>query len=61
MKNLIRTILDIIGLIFVAVLACVMIMLGGATIMIIMYISMMSDVIDAYRFKKNMNKHGVIK
>jgi hypothetical protein len=38
-----------------------MIMLGGATVMILMYVYMMSDAIDAYRFKKNMNKHGVIK
>lgn len=61
MKNLIRTILDIIGFIFVAVIACIMIMLGGATVMILMYVYMMSDAIAAYRFKKNMNKHGVIK
>jgi hypothetical protein len=61
MKNLIRAILEILRFIVVAILACIMIMIGGATIMILMYIFMVSDVIDAYRFKKNMNKHGVIK
>lgn len=52
MKKLLRTILDIIGFIFIAIFTCIMILIGGATVMILLYISLMADVMDTYTFKK---------
>lgn len=60
MKKLLRAILDILGFLFIASFTCGMVLIGGATVMILLYISLMSDVINTYKFNKTMSKNGVV-